>query len=254
MSSVLRHLDDLKAVTPIYPSAGIGTMSRGLRASLYQHERRFQRDSTLKMEGDTSNTVFCLFDGWLALSKSLESGQTQIVDFLLPGDILNPTSAAGTSSAVTIEAYTNGSLAAVPFARWDKLVTEFPELNRIMRNIGAARSARRSERILRLGKGTAEMRVAFALMELCIRTGAFTGTPGTKFQIPLTQQQLGDYIGLSSVHVCRTMRLMVKNGILELRDRMDITVQDPKTLAKLAGVDHEKLKREILPCESWIGP
>jgi len=212
-----------------------------------RHPHHFSKDATLLLEGDKCNVVYCVLDGWIALSKALEDGQNQIIDFALPGDIVDPVAADGTTSSVTIEALTDASLAAISYGSWEIMISEWPELYHLAHLVEAARQARRDERILRLGKGTAEMRVAYALLEFCIRLAPACGSECHQFHIPLTQQQLGDYVGLSSVHVCRTMRRMVRNGILEMHDHMDIRILDAPSLARLAGVDIEELKREIVP-------
>src|SRR6056297_3620005 len=136
---------------------------------------------------------------------------------------------------------------AMSYGSWETMIGDWPELHHLAHLVEAAKQARRDERILRLGKGTAEMRVAYALLEFCIRLAPDCGSECYQFHIPLTQQQLGDYVGLSSVHVCRTMRRMVRNGILEMHDHMDIRILDAPSLARLAGVDIEDLKREIVP-------
>ena len=223
------------------------------RATLHAHRdfgrysRPFKAGSNLLLEGDESKSIFYVIEGWLALSKSLEDGQTQIIDFALPGDIFDPSSADGITSPVSVEALTDGSVAVIPFARWEDITQGSSDLRRIAHSIDAAEQARRAERMLRLGKGTAEMRVAYALLEFCVRLGSLCDTDHPVFHVPITQKQLGDFVGLSSVHVCRTMRRMTRNRIIEMTDHMDIRILDSQSLVELAGVDQETLRREIMP-------
>ncbi|MEO1139945.1 MAG: Crp/Fnr family transcriptional regulator [Pseudomonadota bacterium] len=226
---------------------GCEDLSRHLHVAFNQHALNFKKNSTLLLERDECQVVYCVIDGWLALSKALDGGQNQIIDFALPGDIVDPAAADGLSSSVTITALTNGLLAAMPYRSWEKMTCDWPDLQRAAYLVEAAKGARRAERMLRLGKGTAEMRIAYALLEFCIRLDLVCESEIPEFHIPLTQQQLGDYVGLSSVHVCRTMRRMTRNGILEMRNHMDIRVLDSRMLARLAGVDRAVLKREIVP-------
>lgn len=235
------------AVSLAFPGIVGAGLSTGLQAVFDQHSSKFKKHRTLLLEGDECQTVFCLADGWLVLSKALEDGQNQIIDFVLPGDIVDPVSADGETSSVTVDALTDGELAAIPYRKWESMTGEWPELHHLAHLLDAAKQARRAERMLRLGKGTAEMRVAYALVEFCIRIDCACDSDLPMFHIPLTQQQLGDYVGLSSVHVCRTMRRMSRNEIIEMRDHMDIRVLDPRSLAQMAGVDIDALKREILP-------
>lgn len=231
----------------VLPTAGPAGLSSPLLTAIDRHAVGFRNGSVLLLEGEECTSIYCVIDGWLALSKALEEGQNQIIDFALPGDIVDPASADGVTSSVMIEALTDGSVAILPYRNWDRMTRDWPDLRRMAHLIEAAKQARRAERMLRLGKGTAEMRVAYALLEFCIRLDTACKEDRPTFHVPLTQQQLGDYVGLSSVHVCRTMRKMARNGVLEMRDHMDVTVLDTKELAKLAGVDVETLKREIVP-------
>ena len=235
------------ALSRVLPAAGPRGISQTLQDTFARHAVTFRDGNTLILEGDECESIYCVLDGWLALSKSLDEGQNQIIDFALPGDIIDPASADGVTSSVMIEALTDGTLAALPYRNWERLTKDWPELARMSHLIEAAKRARRAERMLRLGKGTAEMRVAYALLEFCIRLDSVCEPDIPSFHVPLTQQQLGDYVGLSSVHVCRTMRRLTRNGVLESSDHMDIRILDSQALARLAGVDSERLKREIIP-------
>jgi len=229
------------------PKGGGEDLSPRLLAAFTQYGRRFTKDSTLLLEGDECRAVYYVLAGWLTLSKALEEGQNQIIDFALPGDIVEAAAADGKMASVSVEALTEGVLAAFPSHKWENMICDLPELHRLAHRVEAARQARRAERMLRLGKGSAEMRLAYAIVEFCIRIDSVSDAEVPEFHIPLTQQQLGDYVGLSSVHVCRTIRRLARNGILEMHDHMDIRVLDFRALARLAGVDIETLKREILP-------
>jgi len=231
----------------IFTIAGYDGISSELEAAFHQHARSFRDGSVLMLENDECKVVYCVLDGWLALSKTALEGQTQIIDFALPGDIFDPASADGTTSTVTIEGLTDGIVAALPYSNWERMVADWPELYRLAHRIEAAKQARRAERMLRLGKGSAEMRVAYALLEFCVRINTACSDENPAFHIPLTQQQLGDYVGLSSVHVCRTIRRLSRNGIVRMTDHMDIRVLDPHALAHLAGVETSDLKRGIVP-------
>ncbi|WP_172982752.1 helix-turn-helix domain-containing protein [Roseovarius bejariae] len=239
---------DMTEAARIVPWAGgAKAFPRELHNALNQHRLPFSKNRTLLLEGQGCRAVYCVLDGWLALSKALQEGQNQIIDFALPGDIVDPVAADGKTSSVNIEALSDGALAAMPYRSWERMTGHWPEMQRLAHLSEAAQQARRAERMLRLGKGTAEMRIAYAILEFCIRIDGTDDHETPSFHIPMTQQQLGDYVGLSSVHVCRTMRRLTRNKILAMRDHIEVRVLDACALARLAGVDREALEREILP-------
>ena len=215
--------------------------------TLAQQARVLPKGRALVMEGDRFAATLVVLEGWLALSKSLADGQKQIIDFALPGDIVVPTSARGDTALVSLEAQTDVSLSVVPNKEWEKLVKAIPALAAMTRRAEAATQARRAERALRLGKGSAEMRVAEALMEFCVRLGASCDAVEPIFHVPLTQQALGDFLGLSSVHVCRTMRRLSRNGVVQMSDHMDIHVLRTDILSEIAGIELQALRQQILP-------
>ena len=224
---------------------------RAFEAAFRSNVRNVSSASVLKFEGDSHSAIFCVLDGWLSLSKSLEDGQTQIIDFALPGDIVDVAGADGATCALSVKAITGATVAVVPVAAWNELMERSPEAHSFDAKMAAAARARISERMLRLGKGSAEKRVAYALLELCTRLHASDPAVTNSFHIPLRQQQLGDFLGLSSVHVCRTLRRLVGQNIISMKDHMDIKIIDIALLSKIADVDPGSLSQKIVPPHQW---
>lgn len=217
-----------------------------VQRSLVSHQRNFSAGKILKMEREPCSETYCVLDGWLALSKSTQDGQRQIIDFMLRGDIINPASADRHTSAVQIEAFSHVRVAVIPDLAWAALIQDVPALEWRVSSMAASARSRMSERMLRLGKGNSEMRIAYSLMELYLRLRTIGKVDGLGFRLPMTQQQLGEFTGLSSVHVCRTMRRLSDKNILTANGRMDIVIADIERLARIAGVDLDTLANGIL--------
>ena len=205
------------------------------------------RGATLKTEGDESHARYYVLDGWLAAAKSLEDGDRQILDFVLPGESFDPTGADGRTSFVSIEALCAATVVTIDKADWARLLHADADLQRCEHLRAIAAQARQSERMLRLGRASAETRIAYALIELCLRLSGAHGARSCVFHVPLGQQHLGDFTGLSSVHVCRTLRRLGRLGTLTTDDHMDIRIHDLPDLADRAGVNIATLRAEIIP-------
>ena len=212
-----------------------------------QNRRAIQKGAILTVEREMSQHRFCVIEGWLAVSQSLQDAERQILEFILPGETCDPTGADGHTSFVQIEALCDAVVVAVDTTAWTRLLQEHADLRRSERRLAKASAARRSERMLRLGKSSAETRLAYVLIELCLRLTQGEAGDKCAFRVPLVQQQLADYSGLSSVHVCRTLRRLKRQGIIATRDHMHIRVHDMSALEDLAGVDLETLRNEIVP-------
>lgn len=217
-----------------------------LEKLLRAHVRTFKPGQFVIREGDETSSVICLLGGWLSLSKSLPDGETQIVDFALPGEIIETGITGKSLSVLNIEALTAASLAIVPVSVWDAMKHQRADLRGICDRVQAASRSRMAERMLRLGRGRAAMRMAYALLELNIRLGAIGQASGGKYCLPMNQRVLGDFIGLSSVHVCRTLGRLVDDGVIRVTGQMNIEILDVEKLTQMAGVDRDILQYEIL--------
>ena len=219
-----------------------------LHAVLKAHERHFEAGNLLKVEADESHSIYVMLKGWAASSKSLSEGQTQIIDFSLPGDFSNLLSADGKTAAIGFEVITDATtIAVVPLEEWWRLEKSLPQFSKVSQTGAAATRSRIAERVLRLGRCSAEERLAYAFLELGVRTGAMLDGNINCFHLPITQQQLGDFMGLTSVHVCRTLRRMARHGLISTADHIDLCVLDVAALEELAGISIDALARKIIP-------
>lgn len=210
------------------------------------HRRERPAGTIEKLEGDTCSEVYFVVSGWLAASKSLADGQRQVVDIVLNGGMLDPGSAGSDKSAVEIEFLTRTVFVPLPRENWLRLLSVDPGLRRALLGERRAIMARMFERMLRLGKGSAENRIAYALCELCLRSSDAGLRERRAYPIPLNQPLLGDFCGLSSVHVCRTLRRLEIDGIVERTNRMDIVIHKLDALAEIAQIDPEALRGQIV--------
>lgn len=205
------------------------------------------RNSSLQLSNDQTQVVFLVLAGWLFISKSTEDGQRQIVDFVLPGEVFDPGSADEKQSSTDLTALTPARVSIIPQTSWQALLHDHPELQKILNRCTAASYSRIAERLLRVGKGHAEARIAYAICELCLRSTELGLVDGNDFHLPVTQQILGDFVGLSSVHVSRTLRRLRRDNIVRTGDHLDIVIEDVDRLADIAEVDLDDLRAEIIP-------
>ncbi|MDJ0631382.1 MAG: Crp/Fnr family transcriptional regulator [Rhodobacter sp.] len=212
-----------------------------------RNARDYKAGQAIAFEGEEVASVLCVLDGWISLSKTLEDGERQIIDFGLPGDIVTAVAADGTTSCLEVDALTDVTVAALSHADWERRQSASPELREMADHLAAASHARLSERMLRLGKGSAPVRIAYALLELCVRLRSIGQTQDHTFHLPLTQQHLGEFTGLSSVHVCRTLRRLSRQQIIQTEDHLDIKIIDLAALSGIAGIGPDRLQAEIVP-------
>ena len=209
--------------------------------------RVFERKSLIQNSSEPAHVVYCVMQGWLTISKFTDDGQQQIIDFVLPGEFFDPGSATRTISSTSLAALTRAKVAAIPLGTCAQFLEAHPNLRGPLDRWIAAGYARVAERLLRVGKNSAESRIAYAFCELCLRATADGPKEDSLFHFPLTQQVLGDFVGLSSVHVSRTLRRLRRSAIVETGDHLDIVIRDVGRLAEIAEIDFDELQAEIIP-------
>lgn len=199
---------------------------------------RFIRAGTeLYSQDEQSDEVFTIVEGWVFLHHILEDGRRQILDFLLPGDscglVPGPRQAMGHSA----EALTDVTVAVMPRARFNALLAEDGEyaaavVSRLCDMLSAAQDA-----VIDTGRRSAIEAVSNLLLRLEGRIREQEElAEGAEMPFPLTQEHLGDALGLTAVHVCRTLRILKKKGLVEL-SRHKLRVPSVDALRQVAGLD-----------------
>lgn len=214
---------------------------------LETHLHHYSKGTTLTFEGDETPGLFFVISGWITVSKSLADGDRLIIDVLLPGEMIDPSHGHPEATTVQLEALTEADVAIVPRDLCTKLSLEHPRIQLKIDHNYAATLSRMSERMLRLGKASAESRIAFALCELWMRSTQGDMRDGVTFHLPMAQRHLADFTGLSPVHVCRTLRRLKRNGIVSVSEHMQVSIHKLDKLAAIAEIEPTKLRSRIVP-------
>lgn len=208
--------------------------------------RKAAKGQCVVQESGYADYSILLLDGRVALSKTMPEGRAQIIDVMLPGDFALIGAEIAPVAAFTVEALTNVSYIAIPLDHVNGPEPEHAALRGVLAAMLVTTQARTSELLLRMGRSSGACRVAYALLELYVRLEQIGMAQDGCFYLPMTQHKLGEFAGLSNVHVCRTMRRFERDGLIGRLDNHDISLNDLDTLSKLAEVDLALLREEIL--------
>ena len=159
-----------------------------------------------------------ILSGWACRQRLLPDGRRQIVSFLLPGDVVGtlapclpaPCAAVALTRVRTVDATPLYRSAAASSAAQ-------PGLAQALRVSSLLDEALLRDQITRLGRQTAYERFGNLILELYHRLLTVGLARDGQFAFPLTQEMLADALGLSVVHVNRTVQQMRRDGLLELR-------------------------------------
>ncbi|MCH9697171.1 MAG: Crp/Fnr family transcriptional regulator [Gammaproteobacteria bacterium] len=202
--------------------------------------------SILLNQGDVMRDMYIVQDGWAIRYKILEDGGKQILNFILPGDIIGLYSPIFLNSEVTVETLTSLNLFSYQSSRIIDLFQEKPKLALAISWIAGQDERILGEQIVRLGRRRSVKRMAHLLIELYKRLRNAGFTAEKSIELPLNQSLLGEALGLSHIHSHRAYRELEKNS-LTLRSKQSIKLIDILKLADLADFDPSYLEPAIKP-------
>ncbi len=222
MNRVLTTYGDVRADNPVLMRFGRFARLSGTEVELLRDlphmARHHPAQTDLCVEGRVQPPAM-LLAGWACHQRLLGDGRRQIVRFLLPGD------AIGSLSRPQLPA-SNAALALTPVQVADArpLLRSTDENGVRLTGLGEAIAAAAQadeinlrDQIVRLGRQTAYERLVHLVLEFHDRLQAIGMVEGDSFALPLTQEILADALGLSVVHINRTLQQVRRDRLLDLR-------------------------------------
>ena len=193
------------------------------------------RYKTLAMEGQHHRSAFLVKEGMAMRSRMMPNGGRQIISFMLPGDLSDFRIPPSPVAEYSITALTTMRIAPISYTRLTNLCLEHPNIHAALLRSEMQENSILRERLVSLGRRDARGRIAGLLCELFWRHSAVGLINGDLFQVPLTQTELGDALGLTSVHVNRTLKEFRAKSLVKMAQRK-LHVQDLESLQEIAGI------------------
>ncbi|MGN6374814.1 MAG: Crp/Fnr family transcriptional regulator [Sphingomonas sp.] len=216
---------------------------RALEAAVERTEWLPPRRTT-HHRGERMRHSTLLVSGYMCRYMDATDGFRQIQCYHLPGDFLDLHGYPLQWLDHDVATITESLVAIVPHERITELVEQYPRLGRLLWFSTLLDAAMHREWIFSVGRLGAMGRIAHFLSETRERMRAvgLVGSDGW-FDLPLTQQDIGEVCGLTSVHVNRTLRRLREDGLLEIADRR-ARVRDVDVLAKIGEFEPDYLYLE----------
>ncbi len=192
--------------------------------------------------GGVPGTIPVLLSGFAYRFKLLSDGRRQIHGLFVAGDLcrhlygyLLP------QSECAIRTLTPCLVAAVPCTTLLAVMDAYPRIARALWTNMVVDDALVREWVVSLGRRTAYERMAHLFCEVFLRLQAVGQTDGLTCELPLTQMDLGDLMGLSTVHVNRVLQQLRRDGIIALKGSQ-LSIRDIAVLARAADLDPAYLR------------
>jgi CRP-like cAMP-binding protein len=171
-------------------------------------ELAVDKGSTVLLEGNHSAHLYTLLSGWGFRYKLLSDGRRQILNYLMPGDLIGLQGSLTGEMQHSIEALSPMLLCVFERDQLHELYRNHPGLGYDITWIASREEQMLDENLLSVGRRSAVERAAYLIAFLYSRAKS-VGMTGRGKQIPITQQHIADTLGLSLVHTNKTIRKLI---------------------------------------------
>jgi len=223
--------------------SGLTQAEKDVLESAVERVERLPARSIVTRRGEAVTYSTLLLDGVMCRYMDARDGFRQLVALQLPGDFVDLHGYPLRRLDHDVGTLTEARIALIPHARIDKILVEHPHLTRLLWRSTLLDAALHREWIFRIGRLDAAGRLAHFLMETYHRLRAVGAADGGAFDFALTQQDLGEALGLTSVHVNRMLRRLREAGLAEFA-RGVVRITDHDRLARLGEFDPDYLYLE----------
>jgi CRP-like cAMP-binding protein len=183
--------------------------------------------------GEDSPELYTLYSGWAFRFKALPNGRRQILNFLLPGDLLGLQAAMFDAAQHGIKALTEVQLCLLPRRRIWALFGQMAGLAFDVAWLGSREESYVDENLTSAGRRGAAERTAALIIMLYKRANNLGLVSEGTFAFPLTQQHIADALGLSLVHTNKTLAHLRRLGMFTLGNG-SLTLTNPRVLERIA--------------------
>jgi CRP-like cAMP-binding protein len=198
-----------------------------------QDVREFAAGEDVISQGDRTGGVKLLLDGFACRYKVLEDGRRQIVAYFVPGDLCDLRVFILKRMDHSIGAVVPSKVATISPENILMLTHTYPTLTRALWWSTLVEEAIAREWLVNVGQRDALERTAHLFCELLYRFRAVGLNQGNSCTLPLTQVELAETLGLSSVHVNRTLQELRRRNLITLEGGT-LTIQDLDELKELS--------------------
>jgi CRP-like cAMP-binding protein len=187
--------------------------------------RDYQAGQYLLREGDRPRYCSFMLSGYTYRHKFVGDGGRQIVSIHIEGDFIDLQNMLLDLADHNIQALTRTTVVQIEASLVTEHAFAHPLLGRAFWRESLVEASIFREWVANIGRRDAHSRTAHLLCELATRREAAGLGPRDLFELPMTQEQLGDALGLTAVHVNRTLKMLQEDGLIT-RSKRSVSVAD----------------------------
>lgn len=196
--------------------------------------RPLRKNQVLYEQDNEFDAIYAVRSGAIKTSRVTQGGIEQVMGFYLPGEIFGVDGLSHHKYATTARALDTAAVCKIPFSQLESLSRQLPSLQRHFFQIMSREITDEQKMLTLVSKNTADERVASLLLSFSSRCGR-RQLSSERFLLPMSRQDLGNYLGLTIETVSRVLRRMKDNGILSVEGR-EVEITDMCALRQMADV------------------
>jgi CRP-like cAMP-binding protein len=227
----------------------LGSTDLRLLELIIDGEQLVKKRKDLVVAGDHYRNLCFVKDGYAIRYKVLRSGKRQILNVILPGDVIGFPVSFFDRSIYSVVAVSDLTYNLCPLDAYARLCYEQPQFGLALSWLAAHEAAIYAEHIVDLGRRTPLERLAHFLLEVHSRLLAVGRADKTSFDLPFSQEVMADVLGLSVPHLNRVLQQLRAEQLITSRSRQ-VELTDMTSLQTLAQYQPLDLARIPLPVKA----
>jgi CRP/FNR family transcriptional regulator len=204
-----------------------------------KYYRTFQAGQTVIWSGDRMDFVASVVSGIATLTQTMEDGRRQMVGLLLPSDFVGRPGRS--TAAYDVTATTDLVMCCFRKKPFEDLILSTPHISQRLLEMTLDELDAAREWMLLLGRKTAREKIASLLAIIARRDVSLNPRSAGPivFDLPLTREEMADYLGLTLETVSRQVSALRRDGVISLEGKRHVTVHDFDRLLEVAGDDSD---------------
>lgn len=233
------------AATRLWLSPSLDDADREALARACGDVRPVSVGTDLLRHGASADALHILLDGWAARYKIMADGTRFIPALATPGDICDLDALKFDRLDYGVTMLSAGSVAVLPRQRVETLLAASPAIAAALWSLALAENSILTEWAASVGRRSAQDRLAHLFCELLVRLTVVGKADGHSYHLPVTQEQMADALGLTAVHVNRTLQSLRSKQLVSLHNRR-VTILDWAALSGMCGFRSSYLHLETV--------
>lgn len=202
--------------------------------NIIKRSRPLRKGEHIFGPGDSFMSVYAVRSGAFKTYTLTEEGEEQVTGFYLPGEILGMDGLSTNAHSNAAKALESAAICEIPFDKLESLSTRIPSLQRHFFQLMSREIQSDQQLMLLLTKKPADERVASFLLNLSSRYSR-RGLSPNSFRLPMSRNDIGNYLGLAVETVSRIFTRLQQGGVLVV-DGKEIEVVKRHVLCEMANV------------------